>query len=84
LWREPRFESFDPEISEVKFRANTTKRAYRIYGAFWPGGRRLSYTFLIGKNKKVNNDQGGKKEAQKRLKRLQRGEASVHEFKFEK
>jgi hypothetical protein len=83
LWREPGFKSFDPEISEIRFKANTTKKAYRVYGAFWPAGKRLSYTFLIGKNKKVNNDQDREKEAQKRLKRLQRGEASVHEFKFE-
>jgi hypothetical protein len=82
LWNKPEFEAFDADISEVRFKV--LKKVFRIYGAFWPEGRRLSYTFLLGKNKKRSNDQDGKREAEKRLKRLRSGEANVHEFEFEK
>lgn len=56
LWRLPDFESFDTDISEIRFKVGSLKKIYRIYGTFWPERERCSYTFLIGKNKKVNND----------------------------
>jgi hypothetical protein len=84
LWKEPKFEPLDQGISEIKFKVNMLDRIYRIYGAFWPEGKRYSYTFLIGKNKKVDNDRRGKKEAVERLKKLRRKEATVHEFEFER
>jgi hypothetical protein len=82
LWKEPGFEAFDPDISEIKVKVGALNRTHRIYGAFWPPGRRHSYTLLIGKNKKVDNDRRGKKEARKRLSKLERKEATVHEFSF--
>jgi len=84
LWTKPSFEQIDADISEIRFKVNALKRIYRIYGAFWPEGQRYCYTFLIGKNKKVDNDRRGKSEALDRLKRLRRMEAGVHEFKFER
>jgi hypothetical protein len=83
LWVEPDFKHLDQDISEVRFRVSVLKRIYRIYGAFWPEKTRHVYTLLIGKNKKVDNDRQGKKEAVERLKRLRRKEATIHEFDFE-
>ena len=37
LWNKPKFEAFDADISEVRFKASIAKRAYRI-----------SYTVLSG------------------------------------
>ena len=84
LWSKPDFGLLDHDISEVRVKVNVlhVQRIHRIYGAFWPEGQRYSYTFLIGKDKKVDNDRRGKKEAMKRLKQLRRGEAAIHEFKF--
>jgi hypothetical protein len=84
LWGKPHFEPFDADISEIRFKVGVLKRIYRIYGAFWPEGKRYCYTFLLGKNKKVDNDRRGRNEAIERLKRLRRREATVHEFEFEK
>jgi hypothetical protein len=78
----PEFEAFDADVSEIRFKASAASKIYRIYGAFWPEGQRYSYTFLLGKNKKVDNDKKGKREAEKRLKRLRAGKAKIHEFKF--
>jgi hypothetical protein len=85
-WGKPIFEPLGDEISELRIKVNVPhlKAVYRIYGAFWPEGRRYSYTLLLGKDKKVDNDRRGKREAIKRLKRLRRGEATTHEFKFER
>jgi hypothetical protein len=84
LWGRGGFEVLDHDISEVRFKVNVlhVQRIYRIYGAFWPERQRYSLTFLIGKDKKVDNDRKGKKEAIDRLARLRRGEATIHEFKF--
>ncbi|MCC6366504.1 MAG: type II toxin-antitoxin system RelE/ParE family toxin [Bryobacterales bacterium] len=83
-WGKPEFQLLGDEISEIRFKVNTehAKGVYRIYGAFWPKGQRYSYTFLIGKEKKVKNDRHGKHEALKRLRLLAQGRSSIHEFEF--
>jgi hypothetical protein len=85
-WGKPAFEPLGDEISEIRIKISVPhlQAVYRIYGAFWPEGRRYSYTLLLGKNKKVDNDRRGKREAIERLKRLRRGEATIHEFEFER
>jgi hypothetical protein len=81
-WTKPQFDSFDPDLSEIRITVNVLKRIYRVYGTFWPKSARYSYTFLIGKNKKVDNDRRGKREAIDRLRELRTGEASVKQFEF--
>ena len=81
-WCEPVFEAFDPDISEVKIKVNVLKRIYRIYGTFWPRGKRYVYTFLLGKNKKKKNDFQGTRLARRRLQNLKNGSATIHEFEF--
>jgi hypothetical protein len=84
LWGKPEFDTLDHDISEIRLKINVlhAQTTYRIYGAFWPEKRRHSYTLLVGKNKKVDNDRRGKREAIERLKRIRRNEATIHEFKF--
>jgi hypothetical protein len=84
LWCRPEFDVLDHDTSEIRFKVNVLheQRVYRIYGAFWPERKRYSFTFLLGKDKKVDNDRNGKKEAIDRLRRLRRGEATIHEFEF--
>ena len=85
LWVKPDFDRLDHDVSEIRFKVNVlhVQKIYRIYGAFWPEKRRHSYTFLIGKDKKVDNDRRGKKDAIRRLQNLRNGRATVREFKFE-
>jgi hypothetical protein len=84
-WVRPKFALLDDDITEIRFKVNIEheQRTYRIYGAFWPEGQRHSFTFLIGKDKKVDNDMRGKREAIKRLKLLRNERGTIHEFKFE-
>ena len=84
MWGLPKFEAFDADISEIRFKANSPKRIFRIYGTFWPRTHRYAYTFLVGKDKKVSNDKRGKKIAIARLKKLLSGEAGAHGFRFHK
>ena len=83
-WRKQDFDILDHDISEIRFKVNVlhVQRIYRIYGAFWPAGRRHSYTFLIGKDKKGDNDRRGKHEAIQRLRMLRNEETTIHEFEF--
>jgi hypothetical protein len=89
-WGRPTFAPLGDGIGEVRFKVNVEheKRTYRIYGTFWPEGKQHSFTFLVGKDKKVKNDMRGKKEAVKRLKKLRlprdQGGSTIHEFEFEK
>lgn len=83
-WGLPKFEAFDSEISEIRFTVNAPKRIFRLYGTFWPKTQRYVYTFLLGKQKKVNNDTQGKKLAIARLKKLLSGEEGAHGFRFDK
>src|SRR5262245_47361721 len=74
-WCLPDFEAFDADISEIRFMVSSLNKTYRIYGTFWPKTRRYSYTFLVGKEKKVKNDKRGVRLANARLKKLLNGEA---------
>lgn len=82
LWIRPKFAPLDCDLSEVRFKANTTNKIYRIYGTFWPEHIRMSYTFLLGTNKKKSNDVGGKAKAASRLRQLRGKQSDIHEFKF--
>ena len=54
-WVKPEYFPLGDGLSEVRFTVNTLKRIYRIYSCFWPKGKRFSYTFLLGNNKKLSN-----------------------------
>jgi hypothetical protein len=82
LWSKPEFEHLGDGLSEVRVRVNSLNKTLRIYGCFWPEGMRYSYTFLLGKEKKVRNDEIGKEEANRRRPRLERQEASIDGFDF--
>src|SRR5258708_2446563 len=66
LWDKPEYERLGDGLSEIRLKVNLLNKTYRTYGCFWPGGERFSYTFLLGKEKKVKNDERGKEEARKR------------------
>ena len=83
-WKYPRFEHLGDGLSEIRFKVSSLNLTIRIYGMFWPAGKRLSYTFLYGGNKKLKNDTHGKNEARRRKRLLENGESTVHEFKFSK
>jgi len=78
LWRRPKFDQLEDEISEI--RGWTSSEEVRIYGYF--PGKEQTYTFLNGNSKKVGNDKHGKRIAKDRLKLIRRNEARTHEFKF--
>jgi hypothetical protein len=83
LWGLPHFEVFDADISEIRFRVGALNRWYRIYGTFGgPENRQYSYTFLLGKEKKVKKDKRGVELARERLKKLRNREARAHGFRF--
>ena len=90
LWSLPRYEPLGNGLSEVRFKVNSLKRIYRVYGFFWPPSpessdvkkRHPSYSLLLGKPKKVKNDKDGVKEARRRKGLVERKEAKVHTFKF--
>ena len=82
LWSKPEFDSLGEGLSEIRFKVNTLKRTYRIYGRFWPG-QRHSYTFLLGTIKKVKNPKKDIAKARRRQDQVKRGEVKVHEFEFE-
>jgi hypothetical protein len=93
LWSKPGYAPLGDGLSEIRFKVNSLNEVMRIYGFFWPPlpkeeDRKSnikyhpSYTFLLGKEKKVKNDMDGKKEARKRIGRIERKEARVHAFKF--
>lgn len=82
-WSLPTFEAFDPDISEFKIKVGVLNRFYRIYGTFWPIGKRYSHTFLLGKYKKQKKDRQGEQPARQRLRELRGGNANTHEFEFQ-
>ncbi len=83
-WGKPEYELLGDGLSEIRFKVSSLNKTYRIYGFFWPTGadHRHSYTFLLGKEKKVKNDQLGIEESRKRKKKVEQNEAGAHEFKF--
>ncbi len=81
-WALPRFEAFDADLSEIRFKVGSLNTWYRVYGTFWPEHRRYSYTFLLGKEKKVKNDARGTRLARERLTKLRNEEATIHVFRF--
>ncbi|MGA2182007.1 MAG: hypothetical protein ABSH47_03185 [Bryobacteraceae bacterium] len=81
-WKYPKYEPLGDGISSFRFQPGVLNIWIRIYGSFWPPKVRFSYTLLYGGNKKVRNDTHGKKEALRRKRLLEQGEATVHEFKF--
>ena len=82
LWKGPEFKALGGEISEIRLGRGITKKFFRLYGTFWPKGVRLSYSVLIGKEKKTSNDRHGKQEAEASMRLLRNGGASVRQFEF--
>lgn len=83
IWAKPRYFPLGEGLSEIRVKANRLNKIYRIYGCFWPPGRRHSYAFLLGRDKKVKNPRKDIALARKRQGEVERGEVQVHEFKFE-
>ena len=81
-WRKPEFEPLGKGLSEVRAKAHELQHWYRIYGFFWPEGRRYVYTFLLGHNKKERNPRHEISEARKRMGSVETGIAGIHEFNF--
>jgi hypothetical protein len=84
LWVKPDHFPLGDGLSEIRFKVNSLNREYRIYGFFWPKGKRFSYTFLLGRDKKVGNPKHDIAEARKRKDRIESGKASTYEFEFQK
>jgi len=82
LWVRPEFSLLRDGLSEIRCKVNVRKKEIRIYGFFHPPSRRYSYTFLVGKEKKVSNDRDGIVEAGTRMRMITREEATTHVFKF--
>jgi hypothetical protein len=81
-WKKPKFDPLKgEEVSEIRF--GTKTHTYRVYGYYGPDalGRQV-YTLLVGDAKKTGNDTGGKREATKRKKHIERREAWIHAFEF--
>ena len=81
-WKKPEYSLLGEGLSELRFKVNSLNRTYRVYGFFWPKGRRHSYTFLLGRDKKVKNARADVAEARKRKVSVENGKANVHEFEF--
>ena len=81
-WGKPEYFPLGEGLSEIRFKVNALNRIYRVYGFFWPEGKRFSYTFLLGRDKKVSNPRQDIAEARKRKKQVESGKASIHEFEF--
>jgi hypothetical protein len=80
LWRRPKFDQLEDEISEI--RGHTATEELRIYGYF--PGLQQTYTFLNGTDKKVRNDRQGKQLAKQRLALIRANRATTHKFEFDK
>ncbi len=91
-WQRPSFDALKGADGISELRAGNIvlerdgeikKVTYRIYGFHGPKGIEFSYTFLHGTEKGVTNDRQGKRIAQRRLKEIEGGWATVHTFDFE-
>jgi phage-related protein len=83
LWAKPRYSPLGDGLSEIRIKVSKLNKTFRIYGFFWPEGKRNVYTFLLGRDKKVKNPQSDIAQARKRLKEVEQREVETHEFKFE-
>ena len=84
LWVKPEYFPLGDGLSEIRFKVSSLNKVYRIYGFFWPRGKRHSYTFLLGHDKKVGNPRHDIAEARKRKANVESGRATTHEFEFQK
>jgi hypothetical protein len=89
LWRRPEFDGLYGAGGVSELRPNDIPlesagavevATYRIYGYFGPNEG--VYTFLHGARKDVRNDTQGKRIARDRLRQVERGTATTHEFEF--
>jgi|SRR5271170_5291630 len=85
-WRRPEFDLLVgaggiSELRPADVRCEAGCLTYRVYGFFGPN--KHEYTLLHGTLKPVRNDHHGKRTAKERLARIQRREATTHEFNFE-
>jgi hypothetical protein len=80
LWIRPRFDKLEDDLNEIRIK--TSAGPIRMYGYF-PPGERHRFVILHGLYKSADNDRRGKKTAKDRLKLLQQGKGSTHEFDFE-
>lgn len=81
-WKKPQFDPLKgEEVSEVRF--ETATHYFRVYGYYGPTvlGRQV-YTLLFGHDKQTRNDTSGKREATKRKRSIERGDAKTHKFEF--
>jgi len=92
LWRRPEFDGLrgERDISElrpsdvsVEIGGTIETFTCRIYGFFGPKNQKNDiYTFLHATKKTVRNDRSGKRIARNRLAQLERGNGTIHRFKF--
>jgi hypothetical protein len=81
-WKKPQFDPLKgEEVNEVRF--ETATHFFRVYGYYGPNALgRQAYTLLLGHDKQTRNDKAGKREATKRKRSIERGDARVHQFEF--
>ncbi len=83
-WKRPEFDKVDSPLHEIGCKASKKNRWIRIYGV-WDPRQRGRFILIYGnEEKKVRNDKHGKNSARDRLKLLDQGRASTHEFVIEK
>jgi len=92
IWKRPGFDPLNgEEFSELRpddvpvETGEGVKTFYcRIYGFFGTQEHKQSFIFLHGTAKEQRNDRQGKRIARQRLAQLNAGEATTHEFEFER
>ena len=82
LWRKPEYFPLGDGLSELRFKSNVLNKTIRIYGFFWPKGKRHHYTLLLGTEKTVMNPKGDIRNARKRKAEVEQGKRTIHEFEF--
>lgn len=77
LWTRPDYAVFDPQISELRFKANRLQ--HRVFGCFVMPGR---YTMLVGATKKGQNytPRDAINTARKRVKLIERDRSQLSEY----
>ena len=83
-WRRPHFDKVDSPLCEIRCTAKKANHEIRVYGVF-DSKVRGRFVMLYGNEaKKKNRDTAGQQMALKRLRLLENGKATTHEFVFEK